>query len=317
MLSLTDLVLPQPTPHFAFKYDITELSTAVKPFLLEHLLRSRRLDRILYLDPDILVTHPLDGLFAHLDSADFVLTPHVDQDYPEDGLAPGDGHILTSGIFNLGFFGIRASENSRSFLRWWQGKLADKCVIAHAHGYFVDQRFIDLAFTLFPGFFIEKDTGYNVAYWNLHSRRLSREETTGRWRCNAGPLYFFHFSNYKFEQPEAISGFLTRYRLNDRPDLAPLFSDYRRRLIENGYEQTRSWPYSYGSMRSGRPIPYFARSAYRYRTARRPPPADDPFCSSRLSWLALVGNLTGALRKRVARIVGPWLKARRNVLKAW
>jgi len=246
---------------FCFKYDVTELSTAAKPYLLEFLLAQRGLDQLLYIDPDILVTNPLDRLFQRLETYDIVLTPHLDTDYPDDGLLPNDAFILKSGVFNLGFIGIRSSPSVRKFLHWWQGKVYDKCVIDHAKGYFVDQRFIDLLPGLFDNYFVEKDTGYNVAYWNLHSRRLENENDT--WTCNGSPLYFYHFSGYRINQPEAISSHITRYRLKDRPDITPLFADYHERLIKNGYEQSIGRPYSHDYFSNGQRIPKEVRVSYR------------------------------------------------------
>jgi hypothetical protein len=45
---------------FAFKYDVLEFNTAVKPFLLERLIEDEGAQQVLYLDPDILVLAPLD-----------------------------------------------------------------------------------------------------------------------------------------------------------------------------------------------------------------------------------------------------------------
>ena len=40
--------------NFAFRYDILELNTAVKPYFLTYLRDTYDLDRIFYFDPDIL-----------------------------------------------------------------------------------------------------------------------------------------------------------------------------------------------------------------------------------------------------------------------
>ena len=82
---------------------------------------------------------------------------------------PNDAHIMKSGIFNLGFIGLKNCHNAHRFLIWWQNKLYNKCLIKPASGYFVDQKFMDLALCMFKNISIIKDTGYNVAYWNLHS----------------------------------------------------------------------------------------------------------------------------------------------------
>src|SRR4051794_34000700 len=65
VVRLSDLAIAN-VGSFCFKYTVLELSTAVKPFLLRHLLAKHGIERILYLDPDILVTSSLDELFAQL-----------------------------------------------------------------------------------------------------------------------------------------------------------------------------------------------------------------------------------------------------------
>lgn len=246
---------------FCFKYNITELATAFKPYLLSHLLESRNLESILYLDPDILVTHSLAGLYDALSEHEIIVTPHLDTDYPDDGLLPNDSHIMLSGIYNLGFIGIKACPQVDAFLAWWQRKLYDKCVIEHAAGYFVDQKFIDLAQVLFPCFGTILDPGYNAAYWNIHSRNIALQGDV--WTCNDRPLYFFHFSNFKPEKPGTLSGHQNRYHLKDLPQLQGLFNHYCSLLKSAGYDETKRWPYGYGQYVDGKPIKTVERVIYR------------------------------------------------------
>ena len=246
---------------FCFKYNITELATAFKPYLLDYLFDSKGMDSILYLDPDILVTHSLNSLYEELKKSDIILTPHLDKDYPDDGLLPDDSHIMKSGIYNLGFIGVQKCKNVDNFLGWWQRKLYDKCVIDHSAGYFVDQKFIDLATVLFPNITVIYGTGYNAAYWNIHSRNIYKKE--GAWMCNDGPLYFYHFSDYKPEKPEVLSGHQKRYNLKDLPGLDQLFSTYNGLLKANGYDHTRQWPYGYASYTNGTTIAGIDRLVYR------------------------------------------------------
>src|ERR1700722_4405565 len=56
-------------PHLrslCFKYDVTELSAALKPFFLRFLLAQPGCSSALYFDSDILVTGSLEGLFDDL-----------------------------------------------------------------------------------------------------------------------------------------------------------------------------------------------------------------------------------------------------------
>ena len=66
-----------------FKHDLVELCTAVKGPMLE-LLVEREIEKVIYLDPDIALLAPLDGVVRELDDASIVLTPHqLDPDTDE------------------------------------------------------------------------------------------------------------------------------------------------------------------------------------------------------------------------------------------
>lgn len=308
IVSLSEIALPN-VEEMAFKYDVVEFSTAVKPFLL-HALIQQGYEQVLYLDPDILVTDSLDPLFGPLADANFVVTPHAEADYPDDNRMPNDSVILTYGLFNLGFFGLRAGGIASELLRWWQNKLLTKCVRDSGRVYFVDQKFIDLAFVLFPGFHIVRHLGCNVAYWNLHTRRLTQE--AGRWRCNGQPLIFFHFSSFQAHQPDVLSPHCTRFGLEARPDIKPLFREYRRRLEAAGYDAARHWPYGYGFSRDGKPIPVELRRAYRQALADGKV-ISDPFASKTRLKRAL-GRWPWGVQKSFFRSLTPpvlwrWLSA--------
>jgi hypothetical protein len=146
-----------------FKYGIMELATAVKPHLFRFLLAREECAKLLYLDPDIYVTGSLSGLFEGLSRAEVVVIPHLDRDFPDDGLQPDDKLVLTGGIFNLGFLGLKRGEGSGRFLEWWAGKLWNKCLFDLGRGLFVDQKYVDMAFFFFDGFLVERSPGYDVA----------------------------------------------------------------------------------------------------------------------------------------------------------
>lgn len=284
---------------FCYKYNITELATAFKPYLLNHLFDSNEIDNLLYLDPDILVTHSLDDLYSALKNGDILLTPHLDKDFPDDGLLPDDSHIMRSGIYNLGFIGLRKCENVKEFLLWWKEKLYDKCVIDHELGYFVDQKFIDFATVLFPNIKVIYDTGYNVAYWNIHSRKVHKHHNV--WMCNDGILYFYHFSNFKPENPTVISGHQNRFNLKDHTGLADLFMFYINLLNQNGYRNSKRWPYSFKYYTNGKIIGESDRFVYRKMMNNFP--ELNPFIYDNMSFKMKINILADKIKKILLKIV--------------
>lgn len=267
----------------AFKYDIVEFSTAVKPFLLEHLLVKHGVTELLYIDPDILVLHPLWPLFETLQHDDIVLTPHTTVDFPDDQQSPGDSMLMIHGLYNLGFIGLRSSANTHRFLEWWQGKLREHCVIEPMLGYFVDQKFIDLVPLFFDGVHIANGPGFNVAYWNLHARQLRRGND--EWSCNGEPLYFYHFSGFNPDDPNRLCRHSPRYTMSNRPDVAPLFEDYITRVRRHGHAACVAWPYTFATFTDGTHIHKEFRRLFRSEPKDGCEPAfstETPFSSAEL-----------------------------------
>jgi glycosyltransferase involved in cell wall biosynthesis len=261
---------------FAFRYTILELSTAIKPALLRRLL-ALGAPKLLYFDPDILVASPLEEVRDLLDDGNVVLTPHLDQPI-EDDRHPGELAILQSGAYNLGFIGLAASQETLRLLDWWHRRVYELCVVDIARGLFVDQKWIDLVPGLFQGVRVLAHPGHNVAYWNLHGRRIERSRSGG-FTVNGLPLRFFHFSGFDPESPGAVSKHQNRFTLGDLGDARALYHDYRDRLFAAGYRETRSWPYAYGSFANGVRIPDAARVCYRSQASSARRRFGDPFAT--------------------------------------
>ena len=80
----------------AAMYDVTELATAVKPWLLEHLLAEGGEAPISYFDPDIRFYAPVEEIAQQAIDHELVLIPHITAPLPDDGQQPGelDAHGL-------------------------------------------------------------------------------------------------------------------------------------------------------------------------------------------------------------------------------
>jgi glycosyltransferase involved in cell wall biosynthesis len=226
----------------AFRYSLLELNTAVKPFLLEYVFREYSCRKLCYFDPDIYFYNRIDEIINHLDKHGIVLTPHL-TGLPVDESKSNELDVLRSGAYNLGFIGLSKHQELETFLHWWQVKLRKHCKVDPDEGLFVDQRWIDLAPGLFSSVYIHRDPGCNVAYWNLHHRSMTRTDSS--YAVNGSPLKFFHFSGFSPDHIQAISKHQHHYTLEDFKHLAPLFYDYRTRLLANGHKNMKNLRYAY------------------------------------------------------------------------
>ena len=235
--------------HMAAIYDVLELSTAVKPWLLRHLLEERGLERIAYLDPDIRVYDRLDEVDRLTREHGLVLTPHITSPLPRDGKRPSEADILISGTYNLGFISLERGAAADGLLDWWSERLRTDCVVAPDAGYFVDQRWMDFVHGVMPDFYVLRDPAYNVAYWNLHGRDLTYHK--GRYYVDGRPLRFFHFSGFDPDHRKRLSKHQTRIDIRRGSALARACNAYAEELLANGYKRAKNWPYSYGVLPNG------------------------------------------------------------------
>jgi hypothetical protein len=276
-------------------YDVMELSTAVKPWLLQ-LLLDRGAPSALYLDPDIEIFAPLIDLGPLAAQHGIVLIPHTLAPIPEDGKKPTPQDIADAGVYNLGF--IAVGPAARPFLVWWGERLRRDCIVSIEEGLFVDQRLLDVV----PGYYghvILRDPTLNVAYWNLHERRI--RWANGRYEVSGQPLRFFHFSGFDPDKPDRLSkhqGDRPRTDLSREPDLARLCRHYAEQLRAAGYDDARQTEYGYGRIADGIPLDRRMRRLYRHAllAADRGAPleAPDPFDPAKsagfVKWLAAPGT---------------------------
>jgi len=259
IISLHELEIPG-LDDMISKYTVMELNTAIKPSVFLHLFQRRGYDKVVYFDPDISLYSGMDELLDMLDDNDIVLTPHLTAPI-EDNRHPGEVTFLQCGAYNLGFIATARTHDTERLMRWWTEKLADQCSVDLPHGLFVDQKWIDLVPGFFDRVFICRDPGWNVAYWNLHSRALAREGQ--RLSVNDRPLFFFHYSGIT---PDGLvfSKHQDRFSMSNLdPAVRELAGDYCAALRRNGAEAYSQIRYGYGRFASGLPIPDFIRRIYR------------------------------------------------------
>ena len=258
--------------HLAFKYDITEFSTCLKPFIALSLLEFE--ERVIFLDPDTCLFDSLASILSDLEEHPIVLTPHYTRPQPESWPDTDIG-MMRFGSFNLGFFAIAKCDQGLQFLRWW----SDRCI---RFGYFetqfglsTDQKWVSIAPCFFPDLHVSFNMGYNVAFWNLQERVLEKVGD-GQYRVNGKfPLIFFHFSSFDESNPARLTKRPLPEEHRNREDLREIISFYNSALKSYAIQASKV-KYGFDYMSNGDYISPTLRRAYACVAADLP--ADtDPF----------------------------------------
>ena len=243
------------------QYTILELNTAIKPFAFGRLFGQPGVERVIYFDPDIQLYSSGEGLLRRLDTAEVVLTPHLIAPLADDR-HPSDLAIVQSGSYNLGFLALRGTAQTAALLQWWQRKLQRDCVVDIPRGLFTDQKWMDLVPGLYAHVHVERDAGWNVAYWNLAHRDVQGTAAAG-YRVNGQPLFFFHYSGYS-PGSRLISKHQDRFTLDAcTPAVRELFAGYDTSVAAQGRERFARLPYAFAALADGTVLPDCARQLIR------------------------------------------------------
>lgn len=314
VLHLADLGMPVDERHrMSAIYDVTELATAVKPVVLRHLVAEGN-GPVVYLDPDIEVHSGFAEVWRLAAAHGIVLTPHVLEPMPRDGLYPNESQILISGMYNLGF--VAVGPQAVPFLDWWAERLRRDAVIDPCRGLFTDQRWVDFVPVLFEHHVL-RSPAYNVAYWNVFARPVTPVE--GGYEVGGEPLRFFHFSGFDPHHPNLLSKHQAdrpRTLLSRSPVVAGLCRDYAARLFAAGHQEACRLPYGLNRLANGLHLDTTIRRLYRAALEAGPEGGDappDPFepggADAFLEWLRAPAP-TGPGRGRVSRYLAAYWATR-------
>jgi GT2 family glycosyltransferase/glycosyltransferase involved in cell wall biosynthesis len=229
------------------RYDVTELCCALKPSLIGHLLGGG--ESVVYLDSDVRLFAPLEGLSEALENHPFLLVPHLLSPLHDDGLEPSELAILLAGSFNLGFAAARETPEIRRVLAWWEERLRTGSRLDPAHAMVFDQRWADLMPGLCAEVGLWRDPGVNFGYWRVATSGIER--VGERILVDGQPLRCLHFTGLDPHQPERLSKYDNRTMLDREPLLRELCREYIERLDAHGHAEASSWPYGFGASASG------------------------------------------------------------------
>jgi len=247
---------------WSYCHTIVELATAIKPFMLQKLLKLPGAKKVIYLDPDTVAFSKLTDIVDALDEANILLTPH--QTMPDTTVsAVMDNEIssLKHGIYNLGFFAVSATEVGHEFASWWGQRLYHFCRASIPNGLFTDQRWIDLVPAFFSGVAIMRSSRYNVATWNLTTREMSFSDTGG-YLVDGEPLGFYHFTGFDSGDHRVMA----HKNAGNNIAVHKLIDWYSDEIEALAKDPLAEEPWAYGCYSNGELISKEQRVIYRERT---------------------------------------------------
>jgi hypothetical protein len=221
-------------------FNAFELSNCLKPFFIAHLL-GNGFEKIVYLDADILVVGGFDDLFRMLNRYSFVLSPHWLRPELVENSDVSVSNIVDLGIYNGGMWGV-GRDGAMDVLVWLMQILPNCGFDDRKNGMFVDQKILPLAAQLFsPQFGCMNHPGYNVGYWNLHERQITKN--VNRYIINGQPAIFFHLSGFRMGYPQTFSQH-SSWNFDRLPILRDIVSEYLSYIPPELASET-SYPYDY------------------------------------------------------------------------
>lgn len=213
---------------------INKVCMAFKPVFGKEIFKlNEKIEKLIYLDSDILVFNSLYNIWNDLEKNSIVLSPHLINPLKEDKENIELRMLSRNGVFNTGFFAVKKDNEAIKFLDWWFSKLIK-------FGLFGDQLWLNFAPTLF-NVKVSKHSGINVAFYNLPNRIITFDKESNSYLVNKEhKLIFFHFIKHNpFKQPNLISTarlIQPQLTFSNFPELKPIFLKYKESLTNSNFE---------------------------------------------------------------------------------
>lgn len=262
--------------NMAFKYNLTEFATCIKPFSIEYFFTKKGYETVCYMDPDTYLFSDFSYVYEQLDKYLVLTAPHITiPDFPYTGDLP-DRSFLFNGISNFGFAGFRNSPKTIELMKWWEDRLSILCFGEMLWAVCTDQKWTDF----FPAFLsndelkFSNNLGLNVAPWNYFEREIVKEGDTYFVKSRTGArdrkdkLVFCHFAGYNYRELSAgVVNNQNRMRINnlkEYADMNPLIDEYVKFIYDNRelFNKFLDLPYSYETFDNGVKIDKLHRRLY-------------------------------------------------------
>jgi len=254
----------------AFKYDITEFCTALKPLCFNYLFCEYSESKVIYFDPDIYVFSDITEIYKRLDSDFMLLTPHInfiERDYAGD---LQENWLLASGVYNLGFVAFKCCDEAKKVIEWWTDRLIKYCYSDPSKGMFTDQKWMSFMPCFYDnGVSIIRDIGYNVAPWNFFEREVFLENNVYYIKDRStnkikDKLVFVHFSGFDYKELNVGDRGNKNIRyMKVYEDVEVLFDFYSKKIVGSRIDKYFDLKYTYDHYQNEKRVLSFHRKLYR------------------------------------------------------
>jgi hypothetical protein len=212
------------------QYNVLEFCSALKVLGVRHFLKT--VDCCLFIDPDIVIFNRFDESIFQC-KKDIVISVHSFEPYPDDSNLPNDLEPCLAGHVNGGILFVRKSPKAQNAMAWLSSKTRFQWFVAPSLGMYADQQWL----SALPFFFstitgVINDKGVNVAYWNLHERKLTISESGEIVVDKTTTLKLFHFSGFPNNQKNQLSIHSSRvFEKQTQIILNRIINDYMKELL--------------------------------------------------------------------------------------
>lgn len=276
------------------RYSPIELCCALKASLTRYAIECAGEELFLYLDADTVVYRPLGELWDALATAPALVLPHHVGSAASPERLAREQAVLPCGVYNAGCFAVRDTDEGRAFLRWWEDRIRYECRALPDQGIFYDQKWLDLARSVFRGIEVFRHPAYDVAYWNLFERPLTQGATG--YEIEGSPLGVFHFSGLDVDSIRFVP-FQPALHVDIPPGspLRALVDEYVARLEALGRNETRRLTYAYPRFQNGVGSDHVFQTLYASLAREERAAFGDPFRTGQNSFFewALSPSLSG------------------------
>ena len=239
-------------------YNPMQLANCSKVLFARYLLEVKKAQQVIFGDSDMLFFNRLPNHI--LKEHSLIFTPHFCSPPPLE-MKRQELEVLNAGILNGGFFKLTNSIETYAFLEWLRIRSVKECVYDFKRGIYGEQLWLNFVPLYFKDVLIEKNLGLNVAYWNLHERKITQRD--GQFIVNDDTLLsFFHFSGWDFMQPDQISRWAL-FTSSMRPDIKPILAEYHKALVGNKYEEFIKIPNYYATNNKSKKRSFFQKLVYK------------------------------------------------------